>query len=297
MTASRQWQLIRSWLRRTYNKEVHEFFKDIPADLDLDFDINTGRSATKAVCLIGANDSQGIAEIKRGIFRDLKERAGIYSQPMHPFLALPDVTVEGYPQAQLWFYERQRTAKQYNRRPLYVRIGFRIYDNNFTPSNAETLARKIRDTFAKPILHFTTGKLKLTYRDTRKGQLFILPVPTVAEGKDVLEKVFLLLNQTPNWDRLTTSDPEGDFPKAGKNYQVYGKTIKQHTNRSGTEVYFRYAIAKVPPLQHDIPLVDTSQTYLNAIFHEANPYLVKENLPRRPKADNLPLLNLLKQQT
>lgn len=295
MTASRQWQLIRSWLRRTYNKEVHEFFKDIPADLDLDLDISTGRSATKAVCLIGANDSQGIAEIKRGIFRDLKERAGIYSQPIHPFVALPEETVQGYPQIQLWFYERQRIAKQYNRRPLSVRVSFRVKDDNWTPSNAESLARRIRDEFAKPIFHFTTGKVKAVYRDTSKGIYFILPVPSKAEAKDVLQKVFPLFNETPNWNKLTGSEPEGDFPKNGEPYRVYGKTIRRHTNRSGTEVYFRYAIAKVPPLLQDIPLVDTSQTYLNAFFHEANPYLVKENSPRRPKANDLPLMNLLNQ--
>lgn len=297
MTASRQWQLIRNWLRRTYNKEVHEFFKDIPADLDLDFDVNTGRSATKAVCLIGANDSQSIAEIKRGIFRDLKERAGLITQFNHPFVALPDVTVQDYPQVQLWFYERPRSAKIHDRlkNPLRVQISFRVRDDNWTPSNAKALALRIKDSLAKPIFHFMTGEFKFTYANRAKGQRFCLPMPSREAAKEVLEKVFALMNETPNWDNLAKSESGQEFPSSGKTVQVFGKTVKRHSNRSGVEVYFRYAIAKIPDLPNDVPLVDTSQTYLNAYYHEANPYLVRENSPRQPKADNLPLLNYLNQ--
>lgn len=295
MTASRQWQLIRSWLRRTYNKEVHEFFKDIPADLDLDLDLNTGRSATKAVCLIGANDSQGIAEIKRGIFRDLKERAGLYAQYSHPFIALPEETVQIYPQVQLWFYERPRTAKLHNRKPLSVQISFRVKDDTWTPANAKALALKIKDSFAKPVFHFMTGEFKFTYTNRAKGQRFCLPMPTREAAKDVLQKVFALMNETPNWECLRKSEGEENYPDSGKTIQVFGKTVKRHSNRCGVEVYFRYAIGKVPDLPNDVALVDTSQTYLNAYYHEANPYLVRENSPRKPKADNLPLMNYLNQ--
>lgn len=280
MTASRQWQLIRNWLRRTYNKEVHEFFKDIPADLDLDLDISTGRSATKAVCLIGANDSQSIAEIKRGIFRDLKERAGLITQFNHPFVALPEETVEIYPQVQLWFYEQPRSAKSHDRRPLRVLIAFRIKDENWTPTNAKSLALRIKDAFAKPIYNFQTGPFKINYRDRKKGYRFCLPMPSLEAGKNVLQDIFQLMNDTPNWKNLGKSEHEENYPSSGESILVYGKTVKKHSNRSGVRVYFRYAIAKIPDLPNDVPLVDTSQTYLNAFYHEANPYLVRESSPR-----------------
>ncbi len=289
MAPSRQWQLIRSWLRRTYNKEVHEFFKDIPADLDLDLDISTGRSATKAVCLIGANDSQGLASIKRENFRELKERAGLRPLPVHPFVALPEETVEIYPQVQLWFYERQGSAKSHNRRPLTVQISFRIKDENWKPADAKPLALKIKDAFAKPIYNFQTGPIKVNYKDRKKGYRFCLPMPSLEAGKNVLQDIFQLMGDTPDWKNLGKSEYEENYPANGETVYVYGKNIKKHSNRSGIRVYFRYAIAKVPNLLEDIPLVDTSQTYLNAFYHEANPYLVRETSPRKAHAKQLKL--------
>lgn len=264
MAASRQWQLIRSWLRRTYNKEVHEFFKDIPADLDLDLDITTGRSATKAVCLIGAQDSQSIAEIKRGIFRDLKEKAGLKAQ-QHDYETLPDFSFEGFPQVQLWFYEKYSKAKLEKRNMARARVSFRIIDDDWSKSKAEAMAQKIYNKFATPAFNFEKGSKKAHYRDKQKGYEFILAVPDITEAKRVIEAVLDLKGDTPNWKLLNLSDKPDETFNVVESMRVMSKTVRT-VQRPSTRVYFNYAIAKVPPLPEDFPLVDISARYWNALI-------------------------------
>lgn len=263
MAPSRQWQLIRSWLRKTYNKEVHEFFKDI--DQNRDLNISIGRDATKAVCLIGASDSQSIAEIKRGIFRDLKEKAGLKAG-QHSVETLPDFSVEGFPQVQLWFYEKHSKAKLEKRRRAEARISFRVVDtDNFSKADAEAMAKKIYAKFATPVFSFEKGKKKAHYRHKQIGVEFILAIPDIAEAKRIIEAVLDLRGYTPNWDFLSISDKPDETFDVVKPVRVMGKTVRT-ISRPETRVYFNYAIAKVPPLIRDIPLVDISGRYWNALI-------------------------------
>lgn len=278
--------MIRSWLRKTHNKEVHEFFKDLPADLDPD---NTsGRSTTKAVCLIGAGDSQGIAEIKMRNFETLKKKVGMDYQPVHDYELLPDITVEGKPQVQLWFWEKYSVAKRNNRQQARARVSFRIMDENWSTADANAMALKIRDKFAKPIYSFEKGQLSLQYLNKKKAHNFRLTVDDKAEAKRVIEDVLDLLGETPNWDYLVKAESEKNFNES-KTTRVLGKTVKVSPQRPKTIVYFKYAVAKVPPLLTDFALVDTSGSYVNALYHESNPYLASEPQVRGPYSRQIPL--------
>jgi hypothetical protein len=286
MAVSKQWAMIRSWLRKTHNKEVHEFFKDLSPDQDPD---NTsGRSTTKAVCLIGAGDSQGIAEIKMRNFEALKKKVGMDWQPVHDYELLPDITVEGKPQVQLWFWEKYSNAKRNNRQQARARVSFRIMDENWSTAEANSLALKIRDKFAKPIYSFEKGQLSLQYLNKKKAHNFRLTVDDKAEAKRVIEDVLDLLGETPNWDYLVKAESEKNFNEV-QTTRVLGKTVKVSPQRPRTIVYFKYAIAKIPPLTTDFALVDTSGTYAKALYHESNPYLAPEPQLRSVRAKNVPL--------
>jgi hypothetical protein len=263
MSVSKQWPLIRSWLRRTYNKEVLEFFRDLPADVDPDN--STGRSTTKAVCLIGANDSQGIAETKRQNFRELKEKAGLLLQQNHEFMSLPGDTIEGFPQIQLWFEEKYSTAKLNRRQVIKARVGFRVMEEDWSLAEATNLARKIHQSFATPIFRFERGKYKWSYRDKKKGYEFILCTPTEAEAKRVITATMALKDDTPDWKKLTQSKRVEERTTT-ETVRVLGKPVKLAPDRVETTVAFRYAIAKIPPLTTDYPLVDTSLRYWNALY-------------------------------
>jgi hypothetical protein len=284
MAVSKQWAMIRSWLRKTYNKQVHEFFKDLPPELDPDN--SSGRTTTKAVCLIGANDSQGIAELKMRNFDMLREQAGMKWQPVHDFELLPEVTVQCQPQVQLWFEEKLSVAKSHNRRQIRSRVSIRIKEDWNSESDANPMALRIKNKFANPIFHFERGKQTYSYNDKKKGYLFIVNVPSESEAKRVIESTLDLVNETPDWKILRKSGFVEEPIVESK--RVLGETVRIQPLRE-TTVYFRYAIAKIWPVTRDIPLVDTSQTYWNAIYHEDNPFLSEPRAVVTSKASPLPL--------
>jgi hypothetical protein len=272
--------MMRSWLRRTYNKEVYEYFKDLPPEIDPDN--STGRSTTFAVCLIGSNDSQGIAAQKQENFRRLKEKAGLNDYlPAHDYQRLPGIAYRGIPQIQLWFREKYSVAKANNRakHPAEARVSFRLADSDWTSeAPAKTMALKIRDKFAKPIFQIEAGELKATYFDQLKGYDFRLLVNTKAESKQIIESVLDLNGHTPNWRllKIHTSESEA-FSETPQKVRVLGQTITVLTERPKTTLYFAYSIAKVPPQLQDIYLVDTSRRYNKAYYQEPNPYLGRQS--------------------
>jgi hypothetical protein len=277
MAVSKQWQLIRSWLRKTHNKEVHEYFKDLPADLDPDN--SSGRSTTKAVCLIGANDSQGIAAQKQENFRRLKEMVGLGAYtPSHDYERLPGLAFSGIPQVQLWFLEKYSVAKANGRakRPHEALVSFRINSDWSSDAPAKAMALKIRDRFARPIFKIESGELKVTYLDKNKGYDFRMLVDTKEEGKRIIEAVLDLNGHIPEWKLLKTHKSE-DESFGVETVRVVGETFRMSSIRPRTEVYFRYAIAKVPPSTKEIPLVDTSLRYPMAYQKESNPFLGRES--------------------
>lgn len=286
MAVSKQWAMIRSWLRKTHNKEVHEFFQDLPADLDPDN--SSGRSTTKAVCLIGANDSQGIAELKMRNFETLKKRVGLDYQPVHDFELLPDVTVQGKPQIQLWFQEKYSHAKAKNRRQKWGRVSVRLDEKWTSDTSSHAMALKIKNKFATPIYSFEKGKDTYTYRDRIEGHRFLLFVPSESEAKRVIESALDLINQTPNWKLLR----KGSYVEepTRETQRILGETVTVSSPPVECTLYFKYAIAKIWPLTKDIPLVDTTGTYWNAVYHENNPFLNEARQPTRYYTPPLPLV-------
>lgn len=262
MAVSKQWQMIRSWLRKTYNKEVYEFFRDFPEE---DPDNSTPRSTSKAVCLIGPDDSQGIAAVKRQNFEWLKERAGLKQESAHEFDYLPEDSPRNKPQVQLWFQEKKSIAYSDGRNwARRARISFRIKEDWKQANDANSTALKIKNILVSPLFHFTTGKYCATYRDPKKGYRFTLFVASEAEARRVLEKIFQVIEETPNWKNLRIS--EQSEPEGTKKVQILGKQVTQFDSAKQHEVYFRYAVAKIDPYPKAFPLVDVSGKFVNAIY-------------------------------
>lgn len=284
MAVSRQWQLIRSWLRQTHNKEVHEYFKnndDNPDNL-------TGRNTTKAVCLIGAQDSQGIAQMKMQNFERLKQRHGYYDSP-HDFVYLDSPSAEGFPQVQLFFWEKYSSAKARGFDQKRVRIAFRVDKENWSEAEMRTMASRIKAKFATPIISFDLGEKTQVYFDKRKKIQFKVPVGTKEEAIRLLDPVFELMGKTPNWDNLGES--KRPFHSTTETVRVVGETITRGPRRPSINCYFKNSIAKVYPYPDDFVLVDTTRTYWNAFEYAPNPYLGSESRARYVRHRNYPLTN------
>jgi hypothetical protein len=287
MAVSKEWQMVRSWLRKTYNKEVYQYFKDLPSDIDPDN--SSSRSTTFAVCLIGARDSQGIAAQKQQNFRRLKEMVGLGGcPPSHDYQRIPGIAFSGIPQVQLWFLEKYSVAKANGRskHPHEALVSFRINDDWSSDAPAKAMALRIRDRFARPIFKIDSGELKVTYFDKIKGYDFRLLVPTKEEAKQIIEATLDLNGHSPQWKLLKTHSSEDDsFTR--ETVRIVGETITINSIRPKTNLYFRYAIAKVPPRISEIPLVDTSLRYPMAYQKEPNPFLGRESRVGEIQANKL----------
>lgn len=276
MAVSRQWPMIRSWLRQTHNKEVHEYFKNNDEELDN----STGRSTTKAVCLIGAQDSQGIAQLKMENFERLKRRAGYYDTP-HDFLFLDSPCVEGWPEVHLVFWEKYSSAKARGYDQKRIKISFRIFKETWLEADLKQMARDIKAKFATPIFSFDLGEKTQVYFDSKAKIQFKIPVNTREEGIRILDPVFELMDKKPNWDYLgEASRPMNSKPETAR---VLGKTIRSGPKRPKVTCYFNYAFAKHYPDPNDYYLVDTTRRYWNAYEHVPNPYLGSQSTGKRER--------------
>lgn len=283
MAVSRQWQMIRGWLRQTHNKEVHEYFKNNDEILDN----STGRNTTKAVCLIGAQDSQGLAQLKMENFERLKRRAGYYDSP-HDFVFLDSPGVGGYPQVQLFFWEKYSSAKARGYDQKRIRISFRVEEETWSEAEIKLMASKVKAKFATPIVSFDLDEKTQVYFDERKKIQFKIPVATREEAIRLLDPVFELMGKTPDWDNLG----EAKRPKNSKaeTIRVADETIRSGPKRPNINCYFKYSIAKVHPYPADFVLVDTTRTYFNALEYAPNPYLGSESTAKKTRQRSYPLI-------
>jgi hypothetical protein len=264
MAITKSWSFLRSWLRRTYNKKVHEYFKDL--DPNIDPDNSTGRSASKAACLIGANDSQSTASLKMQIFEQFLENDGeiFYSIPASE---LWEYSVEGEPQIMLNFREQTDDAKRNNRYPIRGRVSIRISEDDISSdSGIKNWARKVRDEFARPPFYYQKGKIKFTYIDKKKGYLFILAADEENEIRDVIRKTMSLKGETPDWNRLRESKSKQNFSER-KTKRVGGETIVMPKLRQEGRVYFSNAQLNVTGLARNKVLVDTTGRFKEALYY------------------------------
>jgi hypothetical protein len=264
MTISKQWAFVRSWLRRTFNKKVHEYFKDL--DPNQDPDNSTGRSATKAACLIGANDSQSLASLKIQIFQQFTENDGEIFYAI-PASELWEFSVEGDPQIILSFREQTDDARKNDRYPIRGRVSIRISESDVSSEvDIRNWAAKIRNEFARPLFHYQKGKIKFTYKDKKNGYYLIIATNTEDEAKDVIRKTLGLKSDTPDWNRLYESRSKRNFSER-QTKKIGGDTIVMPKLRPEGRVYFSHAQLNVPGEAKNRVLVDTSGRFKEALLY------------------------------
>ena len=199
----------------------------------------------------------------------------------NPFIALPVESVEGLPQIQLWFRELYRDAKADGRpdNQTNSQISFRIKDESDwreSEAAAKRMATKISSLFAEPIFFIRRGEEKFTYYDKKKAYQFTLYVTGQGEAKRVLTEIFKLLEDTPNWQKLTQNKSETDF-KTKTTAKILGETVAIPDQRPITTVHFQYAVAKMPPSNKDIGLVDTVNSLSDAYIRRPNPLFAQRS--------------------
>lgn len=266
MAVSRQWQLMRSFLRKTHNRSVNEFFRDLPENVELDN--TTGRKAAKYACLIKPEDSQGIAQIKLITFEKyvakLDKLANVYSIPKPDF----DQGFKYRPQVTLYYYQDSASVPVGQSR-VQAETSFRlINETSETLTNAEVnrIASKIKANFATGNgFRWSKGKVKVCYRDLANGYDLRILALSEAEGIDVIRQVLKIQDHTYDSDFVINATPKKTFPATPPKQMVLGRLRSVPRQRPTAIVRFTHATLSVWGMPNDIVLVGSQYAHANPI--------------------------------
>ena len=266
MAVSKEWTNLKTFLRKTYNREVNEWFADEPEDVP---ENNTSRKQSKRACVIRPKESQNMALLKMMNFR-------YQIQQVHLRPDVFGVDMDSYnrnfafrPQVKLYFRQDASNVSD-SRRPVEGELTFRLpteTSETFTPVKARTLAIKIKNEFALGNGYvWKKGKFKVTYKDPEHGLDSRIFAISEAEGIEVVKKLCDVTDAVYDEDKCTVIEPKREAETNPINTEkVYGKNQRKQRWRPLVNVRFQYAVLTIHKLQYRIILVDRSKTYLNAL--------------------------------
>ena len=266
MAVSRNWQNLKSFLRKAYNREVNEWFRDVPDDVP---DNSVPRKQAKRACLILPKESQNMALIKQLTFRYVVQQTHLRPDVFGFDMNYVNESFTFKPQVKM-FFRQDADAIPSGKRAVEGEIGFRIVDETsttMTELKAKTLATKIKNEFAVGNGYiWKKGKHKVTYKDPEVGVDLRILALNETEGIEVVKKVLDVVDGIYDEDKLISIDPKKDsITNPTTTELVYGKQQKKQRWRPIANVRFQYAVLTVHKLQYRVVLVDRSKTYLNAL--------------------------------
>jgi hypothetical protein len=155
-------------LRVYHNKLVREEFNDI----EVDDDIAIPRGSLKKACLLTDDDTVDLTILRFWLFFVHTRKAADFQPPTYAIPSdLYQESVVYKPQVILNFWQ-DPAATPSNLAPARTRISFRLHNETpetLTPTNAQTLANKIRTEFmTSGGYRFSRGKKSLFTR-TKRG--------------------------------------------------------------------------------------------------------------------------------
>lgn len=265
---------LQDTIRRTFKREVREWFKDI--DLDDELDITVPRSSLALACDHQDEDSFLMTigrillfETLRGRFVENLMGGGLDGIGATPYK--PHVQRKLKPQIVFRFSEDIGDVEA-GYAPVDGRISFRLMDHDvstITESIALTYANRIKTNFATGGgFVWKKGRELCSYTHWEKGYQLQLLCRSEAEGRRVVEQVLDIQQDTPNWayfNHEVNAEPAAAYPTVPDLERVYGKTRRLARIRPVADVRFQWAKLFVHGLQNPIVLVDRSGILSNAL--------------------------------
>lgn len=266
MAVSREWYNLKSFLRKTYNREVNEWFADVPDDVPENI---TPRKQAKRACIVRPSESQNMALIKMLNFR-------YQIQQVHLRPDVFGIDMDSYnrnfsyrPQVKL-FFKQDAAAVPAGRRAVEGELSFRLPNQTsetITKLDAKNLALAIKREFATGNGYvWKKGKYKITYKDPEHGLNNRILALSEAEGIEVARKMCDVVDAVYDEARCSVIEPQRDAETNPTGTErVYGQQQKKQRWRPVANCRFQYAVLTIHKLQYRIILVDRSKTYLNAL--------------------------------
>lgn len=266
MPISAEWQFLKSFLRKTYNREVNEYFRDIDPS-QVPENVN-GRQSAKRSCLIMPADSQNLALMKQinfyFNFHKAHLKPEIYGVPVDSY----QEEVSFRPIIQLFFRQDDEAVPD-GYQPLRAQIGFRLMnETSQTISKAKltAIANKIRTEFATGSgFIWSKGKIKRVCKDSENGlNLTILCINETA-GTAIIRKIYDILDKPYDEDKCTTVTPERNSINVPGNQTILNTTVKKKRWRPTGNVRFTHAVAIIHGISKSVVLVDRTGRYLDVL--------------------------------
>lgn len=268
MAVSRNWKNLRSFLRKTYNREVNEWFNDEPDPVP---DNATPRKQAKRACLILPKETQNTALIKTLTFRFVVQRVhlrpNVYGTPTGTL----DSQRKYRPQIVLEFLEDEFDVEAgYDR--VNGRISFRLMnETSETISNSEltTIATRIKTEFGTGNgFVWRKGKDLASYTDKLNGYQLQLLVRNKTDAKELIGKILALQNDTANWANLSykeNDEPLEAFPTIPPTQSILSKTYREPRRRPIASVRYAYSYCNLWGKPNAVILHDRSFSYINTL--------------------------------
>ncbi|MEM6353588.1 MAG: hypothetical protein AAF766_22790 [Cyanobacteria bacterium P01_D01_bin.14] len=255
---------LQDTIRRTFRREVREWFRDV--DLDGDLDITTSRNSLAVACEHRDDDSFNMTlgrimlfETLRGRFADrlvgVSEGAGVTTYRT-------DVRRRTRPKIRLYFLEDANDVEP-GYAPVDGQISFRIMNHTpetITPAIAQTYAQRIRANFETGGgFVWKKGRNMYSYSDWDKGYQLQLLSRSEAEARRIVDAVLGVQNHTPEWSYFNekiNAEPASAFPTIPEIDRAYGEQRRQPRRRPVADVRFQYASLEVLGVANPVILVD-----------------------------------------
>lgn len=266
MAISRAWAFQRSVVRKVYNREIYDWFKDLPADA-LPSNIG-GRVAARSACVIGAQDSIQTVILKIQLFERIKQ--SITLLPKVTGTTYPDIdeSYEHRPLITLYFLQDLDSVPD-GFRAVPGRISFRLVGENsdtITETKLKEIAREIKNQFALGGgVIWEKGKNMVVYRDVKNGLKLQVLCRSEANGVDIVQRVCNVIDKPYDADKKQYNEPSrpSSTSPVGTDL-ILGKRVKERRWRPTVNVRFLYATAKISGLENAVPLVDRSKQFFQA---------------------------------
>lgn len=268
MAVSRNWKNLKSFLRKTYNREVNEWFRDEPDPIP---DNSGSRKQAKRACLILPTESQNMALLKALTFRYVVQRVhltpDVYGVPVGNF----DATRKHRPQVFLEFLEDELDIEGGYAR-VAGRISYRLMDEtsqSISKSELTIIANRIKSEFGVGNGYlWKKGKDLASYTDKDNGFALQLLVRNKTDAKELITKVLATNSKIPNWKYLSYKEadhPTETYPTIPDRQTILNTSYREPRIRPIATIRFQYSYCSIWGKPKPVILFDRSFRYLNSL--------------------------------
>ncbi len=259
---------LQDLLKNVVNREVREWFADLGDNWEPD--IGTPRSSLRVGCTHVENDSMDMTLMRLMLFylvtgKGQALQAPIYGIPTDAFQQKSAFL----PQVKLYFHEDLDDVEE-GYQPIDAEITYRVMgetSESMTETKARVIANKIRSEFCPGGgYRWHKGRVKCSYIQPERGYRMQLNAYSVAEAKQVINKILDLNGHSPDWNLLVHSQYDNSPPIIPPSKRIYGKTRRTARKRPVAYVRFRYAELHVHGVQKAITLVDRTNRRRQALI-------------------------------